>query len=158
MTQPLWSQSLAEVYARHPLHLFSGAATPVTLILLSLGWAFGPQVGLNPLWITLILAAFLGLRYAMIWFLERPRVRFTLTPTGPVRVQGDIEQPLPFGDSANFTLTRGPLRRALNLPALLTLSGQNGIMRSWTVVWPVVADRMDTLRTALDQALEGKRP
>lgn len=155
----LWSQSLAHVYDRHPLMLLAGHRLPLAVALAVYAWLryTGTDTPTALLMLGGALIAWIALSAAVTWVLTRHRTQFILTDTGITRMQGSIEQTLPFGDSADYTLTRGPLRRALNLPAELRLSGQQGIMRKWTVKWPVADTHMADLRQTLDTVLKGKR-
>lgn len=155
----LWSQSLAHVYQRHPMALLTSARAAHLVLVIGLGWLalqdrlhLSALLGLGMLWLGLV-----TLMVAFKWAFSRHRSRFAITETGILSTQGQIEQDLPFGENADYTLTRGPLRRLLNLPAVLHLKGQQNVMRSWTVVWPIADTHIDELRQTLDTVLKGKR-
>lgn len=152
----LWSQSLDSVISSHPLYsLIAKGPLPAALGLIGGGGIvlrydavpFGILIGL----------VLIALPVLVTQFLDRSRIRFEITKTGAIRHQGDIEQSLPFGTAVDYTLTRGPIRRALNLPAVLRLNSQTGVMRSWSLTWPVAATEIPALDAALKTALGGKR-
>ena len=155
----LWSQSLAQVYRRHPLALLTSGRLAHLAGLAGLIWLalqdrlhMPALIGLAGLWLGLV-----ALTAAFKWGFSRHRTRYALTQTGILSTQGQIEQKLPFGENADYTLPRAPLRRLLNLPAVLHLKGQQNVMRSWTVVWPIADTHIDELRQTLDSVLKGKR-
>jgi hypothetical protein len=155
----LWSQPLSLVYERHPLALITSSRIPHLLAVL-LGVVVWLWVGeLAPTHLRLLVLAWLGLivvSVALKWAIIRHRSTYQITETGIILTQGQVEQDLPFGENADYTLTRGPVRRLLNLPAVLHLKGQQNVMRSWTLVWPIADTHVDDLRRALDSVLKGK--
>lgn len=151
----LWHQSLNEVQSQHPLYALT-AKGPVPAVLGAIG-ASVVIVQFQSVLFGLVLGLmFTLLPVAITLLIDRARVRFEITETAALRHQGVIEQSLPFGTQVNYTLTRGPIRRALNLPGRLTLHSQTGIMRSWSLNWPIAATQMPALDAALTQALRGK--
>lgn len=156
----LWSQPLADVYDRHPTTLILDGKFAHLAALGGFAWLSisGGLDARHLLVLGLIWAGLLAVSAALTWFVARHRIRVVITPAAAIRQQGSIEQTLPFGDSVDYTLTRGPLRRALNLPGVLHLHSQTGVMRSLSLSWPVVATEMPALNAALTTALKGKRP
>lgn len=152
----LWSQPLDAVISAHPLHsLLAKGPLPAALGLIA-----GGAIALRSdaiLFAVLVGLALAALPVLVTLLLDRSRIRFEITQTGAIRHQGDIEQSLPFGTSVDYTLTRGPIRRALNLPGVLRLNSQTGVMRSWSLNWPVAATEIPALDAALKTALGGKR-
>ncbi len=151
----LWHQTLNDVQSEHPLYAMI-AKGPVPA-LLGLGGAVWMVLYVQSVLSGVALGlALILLPVAITLLIDRARVRFEITETAALRHQGVIEQSLPFGTQVNYTLTRGPIRRALNLPGRLTLHSQTGIMRSWSLNWPIAATQMPALDAALTQALRGK--
>ncbi len=151
----LWSQTLNEVVSAHPIYGLT-AKGPMPAILGVLG-GFGLAMRYEALAPALVIGVLL---IAMPWlvthFIDRHRTRFEISAKQAIRTQGTIEQALLFGTTVDYTLTRGPIRTALNLPGVLRLNSQTGIMRTWSLAWPVAAENMTALGAALTQALEGK--
>lgn len=151
----LWSQTLDDVVSAHPLYGLT-AKGPLPALLGALGgFALfvqyeAPVPGIL-IGLLLILMPWLVTR-----FIDRRRIRFEISARQATRHQGGIEQALSFGTSVDYTLTRGPFRKALNLPGLLQLNSQTGVMRSWSLSWPVAAENMPALDAALTQAFKGK--
>jgi hypothetical protein len=153
----LWSQTLDEVASAHPLYgLTAKGPMPAALgIAGGFGMAMRYEAPLPGVLIALLLIA---MPWLVTQFFERHRTRFQILEGQAIRHQGSIEQALSFGTTVDYTLTRGPLRRALNLPGVLRLNSQTGVMRSWSLTWPVAAQNMPALDAALTHALEGKKP
>lgn len=149
----LWSQTLNQIQNAHPLYsLTSKGPMPAALGLIG-----GAGLALRydaPVAGALIALLLILLPLVITLWLDRHRIRFEITPTGAIRHQGGIEQSLPFGTEVNYTLTRGPIRRALNLPGVLRLNSQTGVMRSWSLTWPVAATELPALDAALKTALK----
>lgn len=149
----LWSQTLNQVQTQHPTYGLTAKGPVPALFGLGLGYLLAIRYDL-PLAGALAAPAFILLPLVITLWLDRHRIRFEITPTGAIRHQGGIEQSLPFGTEVNYTLTRGPIRRALNLPGVLRLNSQTGVMRSWSLTWPVAATELPALDAALKTALK----
>ncbi|WP_420568372.1 hypothetical protein [Thalassovita sp.] len=151
----LWSQTLDEVVSTHPLYGLT-AKGPMPAILGVLG-GFGLSMRYDaPLPGILIGLLLILMPWLVTRFVDRRRIRFQIAQGQATRFQGKIEQALSFGTTVDYTLTRGPLRRALNLPGVLHLNSQTGVMRSWSLTWPIAAQNMPALDAALTQALKGE--
>jgi hypothetical protein len=151
----LWTQTLDEVITTHPLYGLT-AKGPMPAILGILG-GFGLWMRYEaPLPGILIGLLLILMPWLVTRFIDRRRIRFEIAPGQATRFQGEIEQALSFGTAVDYTLIRGPIRKALNLPGVLRLNSQTGVMRSWSLTWPVAAHNMAVLDSALTKALEGK--
>ncbi|WP_319826184.1 hypothetical protein [Thalassovita sp.] len=153
----LWTQTLDQVITAHPAYgLTAKGPAPAAL-----GIIGGTALALRydaPLIGALVALILILLPLIVTHLLERHRIRFELTGAAAIRHQGAFESSLPFGAEVNYTLTRGPIRRALNLPGVLQLHSQTGVMRSLSLKWPVAVTEMPALDAALKTALKGKRP
>ena len=149
----LWSQTLDQVHTAHPLYgLTSKGPLPAALgVIGGAGLAVRYDAPLIGIGLGLLLVV---LPWIITVLLERSRIRFELTQTAAIRHQGAFESSLPFGAEVNYTLSRGPIRRALNLPGVLHLDSQTGVMRSLSLTWPIAATEMRALDTALKTALK----
>lgn len=149
----LWSQTLNQVQTQHPLYgLTSKGPLPAVFgVVGGAGLALRYDAPLPGILIGLLLIL---MPLLVTLTLERHRIRFELTGTSAIRHQGAFESSLPFGADVNYTLTRGPIRRALNLPGILHLHSQTGVMRSLSLTWPIAATEMSALDAALKTALK----
>ena len=110
----LWTQTLDEVITTHPLYGLT-AKGPLPAILGILG-GFGLSMRYEaPLPGILIGLLLILMPWLVTRFIDRRRIRFAIAPGQATRFQGEIEQALSFGTSVDYTLTRGPIRKALNL-------------------------------------------